>query len=199
LAQVATPLAGAAHAFPHVLQLSALVVTSTHAPLHATSVPGQVDVQPFGPQTWVRPQAVVHAPQCFGSLVTSASHPSDALPLQSARPASHSAVAQAPFAHLAVPWGIAQGAQDGSPHPVRGSSRATHAPPHDLRPSGHASSPFPPSPFGGSVRGVASAGDWLASSNPASSLGKRSLVVDELHAAATTATRAPTTNLRIGP
>jgi hypothetical protein len=60
----ALPFDGGGHAMPQSLQLSALLVTSTHDPAHAFRPPGQPLVHPkVGAQTWFTPQAVVQVPQ----------------------------------------------------------------------------------------------------------------------------------------
>jgi hypothetical protein len=79
------------HAFPQVMQLFALLVVSTHVPLHSVGVlAGHPETHPnvaFEPEhTGVPPlQVVVQPPQCVG-WVMSVSQPSAARPLQSAHP-----------------------------------------------------------------------------------------------------------------
>ncbi len=85
--QVATPLAGAAHAVQDAVPQFAVLVLSTHAPaqlwkpaLHEIPQIAAVHVAlPFAGT--VHP--VLHDPQCVGSVLMLTSHPSDASPLQS--------------------------------------------------------------------------------------------------------------------
>jgi hypothetical protein len=82
--------------------------------------------------TSVAPHAVPHAPQCAASARRSASHPFVALPSQSAKFASHAAIAHVPAVHVAPAWAKSHA----MPHPpqfVVESSAVSH--PFDGSPS----------------------------------------------------------------
>lgn len=88
LTHAAWELAGpAGHTVPHALQLSALLVSSTHVLPQRSGVPeGQpVTHEPLAQTGAVEGHALVHVPQ-WSFPVTSCSQPSSGLPLQSAQP-----------------------------------------------------------------------------------------------------------------
>ena len=73
----------AGHALPHVPQLSALLITFTHAPTaHAVSPAAQLAWQELALQTCVPAHVIVQLPQWLASEATQA-------PLHASRPALH--------------------------------------------------------------------------------------------------------------
>jgi hypothetical protein len=146
------------HASPHPLQSFALLVVSTHVPLHSTGVPvGQPDTHVPPAHTGSFPEhTLLHEPQVLG-FVMSVSQPSSGFPSQSAHPVAHAVAGklQAPAAvHDVAPATCARFVQS-CPHvPQLWTSLGTHAPLHERSPVAHpgggASSPAsatpPPSP-----------------------------------------------------
>jgi hypothetical protein len=144
-------------ASPQPLQSFALLVVSTHVPLHSVGVPtGQ-------PETQVPPahtgsfagHALVHEPHVAGR-VTSVSQPSSGLPLQSAQPAAHAEAGKlhAPAAvHDVAPATCGRSVQSWPHDPQLCTSLGTHAPLHARSPVGHPgaapSSPASPPPASG--------------------------------------------------
>jgi hypothetical protein len=153
------------HASPHVLQLAALVVTSTHDPLQFVRPPVQEAAHALWLHTWDGGQVLEQYPQWSCALVVSVSHPSSLRPSQSPQPPLHAPMAHALAAHAAVAFGIAHGSHDTDAQPYRGSSIETHEPEQSLRPAGH-----PPLSSGGT--GARSSGaSTLASVMPPSAGG----------------------------
>lgn len=77
-----------------------------------------------------------HVPQCTGLVSRSASHPSEAAPLQLLKPWSHSPTAQAPALQVAWACASTQGLQLAGSQPWAGSTSATHLPEHGFVPWG---------------------------------------------------------------
>jgi hypothetical protein len=84
----APPCVGVAHALVHELQCVGSLVRSAHAPLQLVSEPQSRAHAPFR-QTSLLAHAFEQVPQCPGSFASFVSHPSEAMPLQSPQPASH--------------------------------------------------------------------------------------------------------------
>jgi hypothetical protein len=156
--QVATPKSTGGQELVQLPQCAGSLVVSTHELLQLVSPVAQLVVH-MGPaslslQTCVPLQATVHDPQCWWSLVVSISQPSDALPLQSARPGSHVPTAQLPaMLQVAAACGIEHGVQADAAQPFKGSVAETHWPLQSFLPVWHAASP-------------ASAADWPWSDVP---------------------------------
>jgi hypothetical protein len=106
------PPDGAVHTRPHAPQLFASFANETHAVPHRSSPAAQPFVHAYIPPLALHIAAlaehvVVQAPQCEASARL-ASHPSDGVPLQSAKPALQEEP-HAPVLHRAVPFtGAAQ-------------------------------------------------------------------------------------------
>jgi hypothetical protein len=145
-------------ASPHPLQSFALLVVSTHVPLHSVGFPvGQPDehIPPAHTGAFAG-HTLVHEPQVPG-FVMSVSQPSSGFPLQSAHPAAHAVAGKlhAPATvHEVAPATCARFVQS-CPHvPQLWTSLGTHAPLHSMSPVPHpgggpsspASATVPPSP-----------------------------------------------------
>ncbi len=111
--QVDVALAGGTHARPQLPQLAADIVRSVSQPLDGSMSQSPIPVLQLYPQALpvqagdapaTAGQTVPQVPQCVGSEVRSASHPSDAIPLQSPAPALH-AKPHTPAAHVDVARG----------------------------------------------------------------------------------------------
>jgi len=137
------------HVTPQPLQSFALLVVSTHVPLHSVGVPvGQPDTHVPPAQTGsFAGHTLVHDPQVPG-FVMSVSQPSSGFPSQSAQPVAHADAGklQAPAAvHDVAPATCARFVQS-CPHvPQLWTSLGTHAPPHSTSPIGHPGPSSPPS------------------------------------------------------
>jgi hypothetical protein len=129
------------HASPHPLQLLALLVVSTQAPLH------RVGVVVGHPETHVPAahtgsfagHAFVHEPQ-VDFVVMSVSHPSSGLPSQSAHPAAHDDAGKlhAPaVVQDVVPATCARFVQSWPHVPQLCTSLGTHVPLHSMSPVEH--------------------------------------------------------------
>jgi hypothetical protein len=145
-------------ASPHPLQSLALLVVSTHVPLHRMGVPvGQPDthVPPAHTGSFAG-HTLLHEPQVPG-FVMSVSQPSSGFPSQSAQPAAQAVAGklQAPVAvHDVAPATCARLVQSWPHVPQLWTSLGMHAPLHSRspgeQPGGGPSSPAsatpPPSP-----------------------------------------------------
>jgi len=126
---------------PHPLQSLALLVVSTHVPLHSFGVPvGHPDthVPPAHTGSFAG-HALLQDPQVAG-LVMSVSQPSSGIPSQSAHPAAHADAGKlhAPAAvHDVAPATCARFVQSWPHVPQLWMSLGTHAPAHWRSPVGH--------------------------------------------------------------
>jgi hypothetical protein len=111
-AQVGVPFAVPGHALPHVLQLAALLVRSTHEPLQFERPPMQEAAHALWLHTCDDGQALLQYPQWSCAPLVSVSHPSSLRPSQSPQPTLHAPIAHTLAAHDAVAFGTAHGSQD---------------------------------------------------------------------------------------
>jgi hypothetical protein len=137
--QVARPLAGTGHAWPHIAQLAGSFCVLVHRPLHSEPVAEQpvlhTGVAPELSQNGAAlVQTVVHAPQC-ADVRRSASQPLAGSRSQSAKPGLH-VNAHAVPSHVAVALaGAAQGAH--ALPQVATELLVTHVPPQSWKPALH--------------------------------------------------------------
>ena len=141
------------HPSPHPLQSLALLVVSTHAPLHSVGVAeGQPVTQVPPAQTGsLVVHALVHEPHAAG-FVMSVSQPSSGFPSQSDQPAAHaeSGKLHCPDAvHVVVPETWARFVQSWPHDPQLRTSLGTHAPPHSRSPVAHPVGPASAAPVSG--------------------------------------------------
>jgi len=106
--QVAVALGPAAQVLPHAPQLDVSCVRSAHRPPQIDEGATQSLTHAPIEHNCAAPQAVPHSPQFDPLVVTSTSHPSGALPLQSAQPERHAASRHVPAAHAPTPWANTQ-------------------------------------------------------------------------------------------
>lgn len=114
------------------------------------------------------PHARAHRPQLAGSAVVAVSHPSAGPFMQSSKPVAHVPCAHAPWTHVAVALGNAQGAHVATfAHPYAGSVSGTQPPSHAFWLTLHAgpASPASASPAG-RPSGPASPGTTPPPSSP---------------------------------
>jgi hypothetical protein len=134
---VRDPCGEAGHRAPHAPQAFTSVAKSTHAWAHATRPAVHATAQRPASHTSPSGHATPQSPQWRASCAVSASHPSDASRLQSARPGSQRSTAQAPSRQAAVPSATTHGAHEPIAQPKRGSSLDTHWSSQAFAPAGH--------------------------------------------------------------